>query len=442
MSDVPDTAGDLDTIGLSADASLEDVHRVWRRLALEHHPDRGGDKEAFQTIKAAVDRLTAGLPGTSRVTEHLAFGGEVVSDAIKCADNVRCMLLLSGLSLWTLDEKQALVTQSCRKWVALRAVGEAFLCCCLIGDDEQHVAVGSSRGNVYIVSVLGESQPRPAPIAAGDGPVLAITCLSECSLLASVAGRITLIDCVLECALRSVEALPSPLDGAMAEVLCQVPASQQDVSSVLQCEESSTCTTAVCVCIGGSDASGAGLLLSLRINLDALLDENQVVAADALHLGWRAVHDEPVYAVSAAAPSFVLAATGHMCMLHASETGIVLRRLAAGSGVLYALALNPGGDCLLAAGSEEVVHAFNFPSGTKRAQLHLPRGSARDCSMNSATINALAFVDDRAFLSGGYDAAVTTWQLTPPPRSPAVRDRSDLQLQDQGCVCVRSVPAA
>ena len=66
---------------------------------------------------------------------------------------------------------------------------------------------------MYIVSVLGESQPRPAPIAAGDGPVLAITCLSKCSLLASVAGRITLIDCVLECALRSLEAVLW-LDGA------------------------------------------------------------------------------------------------------------------------------------------------------------------------------------------------------------------------------------
>ena len=104
-----------------------------------------------------------------------------------------------------------------------------------------------------------------------------------------------------------------------------------------------------------------------------------------------------------------------LCSRHASETGIVLRRLAAGSGVLYALALNPGGDCLLAAGSEEVVHAFHFPSGTKRAQLHLPRGSARDCSMNSATINALAFADDLTFFSGGYDGAITRWQLTQPP---------------------------
>jgi hypothetical protein len=115
-----------------------------------------------------------------------------------------------------------------------------------------------------------------------------------------------------------------------------------------------------------------------------------------------------------AEPSLLVAATGHACALHERESGIVLRRLAAGSGVLYALALNPAGDCLLAAGSEEMVHVFNFPSGTKRVEMHLPRGSARHCSMNSATINALAFVDDQTFLSGGYDAAITRWQLTQP----------------------------
>ena len=137
--------------------------------------------------------------------------------------------------------------------------------------------------------------------------------------------------------------------------------------------------------------------------------------ANALDLDWRAVHDAPVYAVTAAAPSYVVAATGHVCALHQRETGTVLRLLAAGCGVLYALALNANGDCLLAAGSEEAIHAFNFPSGTKRAELHLPRGSARDCGCNTATINALVFVDDRTFLSGCYDAATTRWKLKPPP---------------------------
>ena len=49
---------DIAALGLSADASLEDVQRAYKKLALEHHPDRGGDKEAFQRVKASADRLT------------------------------------------------------------------------------------------------------------------------------------------------------------------------------------------------------------------------------------------------------------------------------------------------------------------------------------------------------------------------------------------------
>ena len=53
--------------------------------------------------------------------------------------------------------------------------------------------------------------------------------------------------------------------------------------------------------------------------------------------------------------------------LHDSTTGDVLARLAAGGGVLYALAFSPSGACLLAAGSEALIHAFHCPAGTKRA---------------------------------------------------------------------------
>ena len=47
--------------------------------------------------------------------------------------------------------------------------------------------------------------------------------------------------------------------------------------------------------------------------------------------------------------------------------------------------------CLLAAGSEECVHAFAVPAGTKRAVLRLARGAAKACSLNTACINAIAF---------------------------------------------------
>lgn len=450
----------LANLGLSADATVEDVQRAYKKLALEHHPDRGGDKEAFQRIKASADILCAGFsPVERRLAE--SFGGIAVSHAKKCRDNIRGLLLLTGSLadgagpvLMTLDEKQVLMSTECLEWVPLRAADEAFLCCCELQNGEKDVAVGTSRGHVHLVSSqqCDTSQP-PDPIAAGHGPVLALECASEWPplLLASVAGRVTLIDYAVGCALRSLdESLPSLLDtlvdGVMAEALCHVslcpaPARRASASGALQLgDESLSCTrgnAAACVCIAGSDErGGGGLLLSLRIDLvdqehdpgsSALLEEDaddeDGAAADALQLHWRVAHDSPVYA-AAAAPCFIVAATGDACMLHQLETGTVLRRLAAGSGVLYALAISPAGDCLLAGGSEEVVHSFNFPSGTKRAELHVPRTTARDCSLNSATINALAFIDNCTFISGGYDAATTRWKLALPPRPPAVADCS------------------
>ena len=103
---------------------------------------------------------------------------------------------------------------------------------------------------------------------------------------------------------------------------------------------------------------------------ELLLNDETGASADALKLDWRANHDSPVYVVLAAVaePSCLVAATGHECVLHHVEDGTVLRRLAAGNGVLYALAINRAGNCLLAAGAESTVHVFNFPSGTKRAE--------------------------------------------------------------------------
>ena len=120
-----------------------------------------------------------------------------------------------------------------------------------------------------------------------------------------------------------------------------------------------------------------------------------------------------------------------------------LRRLAAGrDGLLNALAFSPCGRCLLAAGSSEVVHArppcanpsphphphprqvvhaFHVPAGTRRAVVRLTR-SGWSGGLNTATINALAFVGEGGFLSGGYDAALTRWQLEPP----ATRDAPEL----------------
>jgi curved DNA-binding protein CbpA len=44
-------------LGLKRDASKSDIKKAFRKLALKHHPDRGGDEEMFKIITEAHDVL-------------------------------------------------------------------------------------------------------------------------------------------------------------------------------------------------------------------------------------------------------------------------------------------------------------------------------------------------------------------------------------------------
>lgn len=47
----------LAELGLTDPVDNETIKLTWRRLAMEHHPDRGGDDGRLQAINAAVDHL-------------------------------------------------------------------------------------------------------------------------------------------------------------------------------------------------------------------------------------------------------------------------------------------------------------------------------------------------------------------------------------------------
>jgi curved DNA-binding protein len=45
------------TLGVSRTASADEIKRAFRKLASQHHPDKGGDTQKFQEIQAAYDVL-------------------------------------------------------------------------------------------------------------------------------------------------------------------------------------------------------------------------------------------------------------------------------------------------------------------------------------------------------------------------------------------------
>eukprot|EP00474_Spongospora_subterranea_P011321 CRZ11779.1 hypothetical protein [Spongospora subterranea] len=46
-----------DVLGVKSDATQAEIGAVWRKLAILHHPDKGGDQEKFKAIRRAYDVL-------------------------------------------------------------------------------------------------------------------------------------------------------------------------------------------------------------------------------------------------------------------------------------------------------------------------------------------------------------------------------------------------
>jgi DnaJ-class molecular chaperone len=53
-------------IGVARDANEDDIKRVYRKLVIQVHPDKGGDGEAFRKVNEAYEALMRQFQGGSR----------------------------------------------------------------------------------------------------------------------------------------------------------------------------------------------------------------------------------------------------------------------------------------------------------------------------------------------------------------------------------------
>ena len=78
-----------ETLGVGKDASADEIKKAFRRAAVEHHPDRGGDESKFKEINEAYEVLKdtdkrkrydqfghAGVGGASGGDPFAGFGGQ------------------------------------------------------------------------------------------------------------------------------------------------------------------------------------------------------------------------------------------------------------------------------------------------------------------------------------------------------------------------------
>lgn len=78
-----------ETLGVGKDAAPEEIKAAYRKLAMFHHPDRGGTDEAFSSVNAAYELLSN--PERRSNYDKTGETGKVVTDALEAEKMVTAL---------------------------------------------------------------------------------------------------------------------------------------------------------------------------------------------------------------------------------------------------------------------------------------------------------------------------------------------------------------
>lgn len=102
-------------LGLDRDASPEDIRKAYRKLAVQHHPDKGGDAEKFKQVSSAYEILSdeqkkanydqfgneqgpsggAGMPDMGDFIRNMMFGQQQRTPGMRRSNDVRHLIEIS-----------------------------------------------------------------------------------------------------------------------------------------------------------------------------------------------------------------------------------------------------------------------------------------------------------------------------------------------------------
>jgi hypothetical protein len=77
------------TLGVARNATQDEIKRAFRKLASQHHPDKGGDTQKFQEIQAAYDTL-----GDADKCKPMTIHNHSLGDLGKAHNLTTCMTFL------------------------------------------------------------------------------------------------------------------------------------------------------------------------------------------------------------------------------------------------------------------------------------------------------------------------------------------------------------